>query len=419
MRIALLTHYYAPETGAPQRRWGALARRFAQAGHQLFVVCPRPHYPSGRIPRAERGRHRVGRVERGDQGERILRVAHLMHGQDIITRTLDHLVSSASMAYRLDRLWRHPEARPEVIVVTVPAIPTLLAAWALARRYSLPMVVEMRDAWPDLVTHTGGLSRDARLIAEVKVRVHRAITNGQRTADHVITTTEHFAQVLRGRGIRRVDVVRNGTDLAHRPLLPPVGRGQDEGARRPLNCLYLGNMGRSQGLDTLVYAAAALAKAGVPISVRLIGHGSDRQRLAQLVARTKAPVTIYDRIPPEQVMGHYLWADTVVVSLRDWEPFRWTIPSKLFEVLAVGRHITGLLDGEAAQVLRDSGAGDVLAPGDAQGLADLWRRLQSHREELDRGDVGRRWVADHADDDILARRYLEILQRVCDEHEGS
>ena len=106
------------------------------------------------------------------------------------------------------------------------------------------------------------------------------------------------------------------------------------------------------------------------------------------------------------------WADTVVVSLRDWEPFAWTVPSKLYELLATRRHITALLDGEAAEVVREAGAGDVLAPQDEDALVTLWSRLAADRSLAAGRDSGRDWVAAHAHDDVLAARYLRILEQV-------
>src|SRR5699024_2038763 len=120
-----------------------------------------------------------------------------------------------------------------------------------------------------------------------------------------------------------------------------------------------------------------------------------------------------------EVGRQYAWADTVVVSLREWEPFAWTVPSKLYEVLATGRHITALLAGEAADVVREAEAGDVLPPEDDGALAALWRGLAADRSRVAVRASGRAWVADQADDDVLAERYLEILHRVTQEDRKS
>src|SRR5690625_7831416 len=91
-----------------------------------------------------------------------------------------------------------------------------------AARWQIPLVVEMRDAWPDLVTHVGpagaipaevahaphpGLLRRASRWAVVlaKGQVHQNVTGWQRGAQAVVTTTDRFADVLVERGIDRVE----------------------------------------------------------------------------------------------------------------------------------------------------------------------------------------------------------------------
>lgn len=425
MRILLLTHYYAPEFGAPQRRWSALVERFLSSGHQVTVAAPVPHYPGGRPTPEQRRTHHVGSIERGAHGETVMRTAYLPHQDDILSRTADHLVAAGDALRRLLARFSHPAHRPDVVIATAPAIPTLLVGRILATRWQVPLVVEMRDAWPDLVTHVGpagaipaevahaahtGLLRKAVnwSVALAKGQVHANVTGWQRGAQAVVTTTDRFADVLLERGIDHVDVVRNGTDLAG--MRTQRDRADEDGAE--LRCLYLGNMGRSQGLETVVRAAARLRREGTDLRVRLIGHGVQAPALAALTEELAAPVEVLPRIPHREVTTQYAWADTVVVSLRDWAPFAWTVPSKLYEILATGRHITALLEGEAADVVREAGAGDVLRPEDEGALVQLWRKLAEDRTRISINGSGRRWVADNADDELLAQRYLEILDEV-------
>lgn len=423
MRILLITHYYAPEYGAPQRRWGMLTRAFVAAGHRVTVLAPTPHYPSGRPTLAHARRYAPGTVQRGPGGETVVRTAFLPHHGDIFTRTVDHATSAGSSVLRAAVRFHAREHRPDVIIATAPAMESLLAGRILAGLWRVPLVAEMRDAWPDLVTHVGpvaaaahtarrtpGLRRAAvrAVISAVKRQAHESVSNWQRGADRVVTTTARFAAILADRGVHSPVVVRNGTDLDRvvwrRPH--PVDDHPE------LRVLYLGTMGRSQGLEVAVEAAARLRRMGVSVRVRLVGHGVAAPRLKELARQLEAPVEVLPRVPYSQVGQHYDWADTVLVSLRPWEPFAWTVPSKLYELLATGRHISALLAGEAADVVREAGAGDLVPPGDDVALATLWKELAEDRSRLDIGPGGRAWAGQHAHDPILARRYLELLEGV-------
>lgn len=406
LRVLLVTHYFEPENGAPQRRWAALARCFAAEGHVVEVLAPPPHYPSGSVP-VEHRNQRPGSTHVISPGVTVYRLAFLRHAGDIVTRTLDHLVAAFD-AYRRGRLLFRGQASPDVVIATAPALESLIAGRALSRRFGIPLVAEMRDAWPDLVAHTPGLALEAGGGSGPKRWVHEFVTKLQIRADAVVTTTTTFARVLRARGIENVQVLRNGTD-ANRYALVEAGPVQ---GHRELRVLYMGTIGRSQGLDRVLMAVASLRQAGVEVAARIIGQGADFARLRRMNRRLGYPVEMLDQIDGREVLEQYAWADTMVVSLRDWEPFSWTVPSKLYELLAAGKHVTAIVAGEAAGIVREVSAGDVVQPGDTAGLADLWRRLAEDRSLMRISERGRAWVMEHADYDEIASSYIRLLEQV-------
>lgn len=405
MKILLLTHYYAPEQGAPQRRWGAFVRRFVAAGHDVHVICPPPHYPCGRVPTRYRRRYRPFTTSPGEFGETVHRVPYLWHGLDIFTRTADHLIATAGTLAVTRRAFRG--ARPDIIIATAPALPTIIGGRLVSRRSRTPLVIEMRDAWPDLVTFTPGLSGSGGATAVVKHWVHELITRWQLESQEVVTTTSAFADLLAARGARDVHVIRNGSDPELYPVPLPPNPPHEE-----LRIVYLGTLGRSQGLATVIDAAQRVRAAGVRIRVRLIGEGADAERLRRYARQLDAPVEVRSSVPRCEVDQHYAWADTVLVTLRNWQPFEMTVPSKLYEIMMTGRHMTAVVAGEAASIICSADAGTVVAPGDAQALADFWIAAAAERSLLDVSCHAREWVEQNAAHDQLAVTYANLLEEV-------
>jgi colanic acid biosynthesis glycosyl transferase WcaI len=404
VQVLLISHYFEPENGAPQRRWDALINEFLNAGHTIAVFCPPPHYPSGAVPEQYRATHRRGTVEHPRDGLRIERVGFLPHRGDILTRTADHVWTAASTVWAVRKALRRGAVAPDVIVATAPAMESILAAALLSRWSRAALVIEMRDAWPDLMSHVAGLRGKRGVIHASKRLLHGAITRLQQSAQHVVVTTESFAAVLRSRGVQNVTVVRNGTSPARYARIPTDVR-EGEGLR----ALYMGTLGRSQGLEVVIEAAAILRREKLPVQVRLVGHGQDSAHLRARARGLEEIVQIIPAVAKGDVMKHYLWADTIIVSLRRWPPFRWTVPSKLYELLAVGKHISGLVEGEAAGILSATGAGSVAPPGDARALAEMWRSLIENPLNRSISADGRAWVQAEVDYPALARRYLAVL----------
>ena len=388
MRILLLSHHYEPEIGPPQRRWSAFVSRFVAAGHSVTVLTSQPHYPVGR--RLPGPRTPTWRATTGRHGETVVRLPYLPHGPGTGRRLADQVVTAgASLLPGLGR-------RGDVIVATVPALPTLLAGNILAAATRTPLVVEMRDAWPDLIDESG-IARGpvARAMASL-------ISACQRRADVVVTTSTRFSQVLTERGLPHVVTIRNGVDTSAVPV-SPVPPPRDR-----LEALYLGTVGLSQHVVGAVEAAHRLGGGRVRLTV--VGEGAARADVAAAVRRLDAPVRLLPRAEGPALWDAYAGADTCLVTLQAWPSFESTVPSKLYELLATGRHISAAVAGETAEIVTESGGGDVVPPEDPAALAALWGRLAADRARLDVGPGPRAWVARNADLDSLAASYLDVLE---------
>ncbi|MBG0739171.1 glycosyltransferase family 4 protein [Paeniglutamicibacter antarcticus] len=393
MKVLLLAHSYWPEHSPPQRRWSAFIRNFRDAGWDVDVVTPVAHFPVGRreLPRSEAGV--PFRSQSGRFGERVMRVPFIPHGNSQLARLIDQCFSAAmSIPASLLR------NRPDVVVATAPSLPILAAGFIVSRIRRVPLIVEMRDAWPDL-------ARDARMVqGSVKSVVEHAVEFIQNRAELVVTVTEGFAATLRSRGVRNVATVSNGLDVDKIPVLPAPDL-----AKETFTALYLGNHGASQRLDVIIRASALV---GHSMHLTLVGHGTQRKELVKLARELDAPVTFLPSLHGPKVLEQYAKADTCVVSLRDdWKSFETTVPSKTYEVLAIGRHVTAVVLGEAERIVRDSGAGDVVKAS-PEAIAALWRTLAADRGNLIRSEGSRQWVKEHADYTQLSGRYMELISEL-------
>ncbi|HEX3960669.1 MAG TPA: glycosyltransferase family 4 protein [Trebonia sp.] len=406
MRILIVTHYFPPETGAPQARLSALARTWAADGDDVVVLTGMPNHPTGVLP--PRYRRAVLRRER-QEGYRVIRSwLYATPNEGVLRKTLGHLSFMASSV--LLGGWAAGPA--DTVVVSSPTFFSILSGWLLARSRRARFVVEVRDLWPAIFVELGVLTnrRVIRLLERLELAAYAA-------ADQVVVVSEGFRADLISRGVPpgKVHTIPNGVDPARftpdTAALPRVRARLGAGPADTL-VLYAGTHGISQGLPSIADAAAILAgtRGGSPVRLTFVGEGADKERLRQRVAELGLDnVTLLPGVPNSEMPALLAAADICLVPLRDVPLFATFIPSKMFEYLAAGKAVIGSVAGESAQILSEAGA-LVVPPEDSAALAAAIAALAaSPARRAAMGQEGRAHVARCYDRAGLAREYRKIL----------
>ncbi len=400
--ILIVTHYFPPETGAPQARLSALAKVWAAGGDRVTVLTGMPNHPTGVLPRHYRGA--VRRRERRD-GYRVVRTwLYATPKEGVARKTLSHLSFMASSVLLGGRL----AGRADTVVVSSPTFFSIGSAWLLARLKRARLIVEVRDLWPAIFVELGGLT-SRRLIAALE----RLELAAYAAADEVVVVSDGFRSNLIDRGVpaAKVHTIRDGVDLGRfRPDTPVYPGDRTRLGARPGDrlVLYAGTHGISHALPCVADAVALLA--GEPVHVAFVGDGSDKPRLRRRVAQLGLRnVTLADAVPAGFMPGLLAAADICLVTLRDVPLFASFIPSKMFEYLAAGKPVIGAVAGEAAQLLREAGA-VVVPPEDSEALADAISVLAADPARRDAmGRRGRAYVERFFDRSELAAEYRKII----------
>jgi len=402
MRILLVTHYFPPETGAPQARLSALARTWAADGDTVTVLTGMPNHPTGVV---QPGYRRAIRRREKRDGYRILRTwLYATPNEGMVRKTLGHLSFMATGVL----FGAAGTGRADVVVVSSPTFFSIGAAWALARIKRARLVVEVRDLWPAIFTELGVLTnrRVIGLLERLELAAYAA-------ADQVVVVSEGFRENLIGRGVPpdKVHTIRNGVALDE--FDPAAARDPAVRARlgaAPGDCLllYAGTHGISHALPAVAAAAARLGDQ--PVRFAFVGEGADKPKLARALAELGVGnATMRPGVPHQDVPGLLAAADICLVPLRDVPLFASFIPSKLFEYLAAGKAVVGSVSGEAAEILREAGA-VVVPPEDDAALARAIGELAADPERrLAMGRTGRRYAERCCDRVALARQYRKLI----------
>lgn len=189
----------------------------------------------------------------------------------------------------------------------------------------------------------------------------------------------------------------------------------DAALRRRFGCekgwlvVYAGLHGIAQGLEQ-VLEAAALLRHIEGLCFVLVGDGPRKVALARKAAELGlVNVRFEPQVPAAEIPRLLASADIVLVTLT--KALRGAVPSKLYEGMAAGRPLVLVAEGEAASIVKETGAGLVVRPGDVEGLAGAISRLLSDpaaRAEM--GARGRRAAFERFDRRLATDRFIAYLE---------
>lgn len=410
MKVVWLCHYFAPEIGAPQARLLEMSRVFRAEGHDVAVVTCFPNHPTGELRPEDRGVRRRRDDMDGIAVER--RWSYVTPNKGFVKKTLGHLSFMCTGWRGLSAV--AADGPPDIVIVSSPTFFSVFTAWAWCGLRGIPWVFEVRDLWPGVFVELGVLRN--RLLIWTLERMELFL---YRRATRVVTVTRSFKDDIARRGIdaAKIGVVTNGVDLERfTPGAADPAFLREEGIEGRFVVLYLGAHGISHALVRILDAAERLRDVPEILFV-FVGEGAEKDLLvAEAARRGLANVSFRAGVPKERVLAWYRAAGAGLVPLRDVPLFKTFIPSKMFELLACGLPVVASVEGEAKEILDESGGAVVVRPEDAEGIAAAVRALHAdpaRRAEL--GSRGREYVTERYGRTRLGRDYLEFLAPVVSE----
>ena len=404
IRVMLLTQWFDPE---PTFKGLLFARELVRQGFEVEVVTGFPNYPGGKVYPGYRVKHLQREVIDGVHITRVLLYPN--HDQSAIKRVLNYASFAASaLLYGL-----FMAKRADVIYAYHPPLTVGVTAGLLRLLRRIPVVYDIQDMWPDTLRATGMLNNAKALavIAAVCRWVYRRM-------DHIVVLSPGFKPLLMARGVpeRKLEVIYNWADEA--ALNAPQSQGDLPPALADASAfrvLFAGNMGKAQALDTVLDAARLLQERGASVRWVMLGGGVEMPRLKQRAADMGLRNLVFLPAVPMAEVGRYLEAaDALLVHLRKDPLFEITIPSKTQAYMAVGKPLLMAVDGDAADLVCQSGGGVVAESENAQALADAAQALsqQSADALTAMGGNAKRFYAEHLAIQIGAQKFGKIFQRL-------
>lgn len=405
MYILFLSHYFPPEVNAPASRTYDHVKRWAREPDiKVTVITNHPNHPKGILYPGYRNRWRTREEKEGIDVCRVK--TYLAPNKGFVRRTLNYfffMVASVIAALRLPK--------PDVVVATSPQFFCAVAGYLVSLMKGSPFVFELRDIWPESIVTVGAMRKNLTVRTLEKVELFLYGRSAR-----VIALTDAFKRNLVSRGIppSKIEVVKNGVDLSFfNPHLASPGLIQELQVNSRFVASYIGTVGMAHAVEKIVEVAERLK--GVPeILFLVVGEGANKEKIQNLVSQKElSNIKILPGVSKDRVRDYYAVTDLNLVTLRNTKLFRTVIPSKIFEIMAMGRPILCSVDGECREIVEQAGSGVYVEPENVEQMAQVVQNLSKGNDVLlTMGQNGRRFVEAYFDRDNLAATYLTLLRQV-------
>lgn len=366
LRILVVTQYFWPEN----MRINDLVRDFVDRGHDVTVLTGLPNYPEGKIFDDYKA---TPEKFSNFFGADIVRVPVVPRGKRSISLVFNYL-SFFICASVLGTLKLRQKKFDTVFVYAVSPIMAAIPALVIGKLKNAPVFVWVLDLWPETLRAVG-VVKHPKLLA----LVGRLVSWIYNRTDYLLLQSHGFFDNVKKYCTREI--------APDRLLYFPSWAEDDFSTSQPVSSellahdgsvftiVFAGNLGEAQDLPAVLNAAEMLADK-IPVRWVLVGDGRMSGWLSQQVeSRRLDNVILLGRHPLEAMPALFACADALLVSLKTNDVFEKTIPGKVQAYLASGRPLLGMINGEAARVINESGAGLSCRSGDAEGLAAIALKL--------------------------------------------
>ncbi|MDD3334227.1 MAG: glycosyltransferase family 4 protein [Eubacteriales bacterium] len=377
MNILVVCQHYWPENF----RVTEICESIAARGHEVTALVGLPNYPSGVVPAEYK--HFRNRKQLHN-GVKIRRCFEIGRKPGKIGLAINYVSYMCSACHHV--LWMKKDYDVVYAFSTSPVLMSLPAAFLRCFGRQKLMIYIM-DIWPAClaalnVSETSLLYRWMRVVSK---QIYQR-------ADQLIYSSKRFQQYL-------WDV--HGIRVSDDQYMPQFADGMFEGELPPKKAsetydfVFAGNIGKMQGVETLIRAAELIKD--LPIHWHIVGNGSNYLACKALVDELKLGecVQLYGQRPLADMPSFYAMADALLVSMRADPLVNDTLPGKIQTYMAAGKPVLGSIGGEAAYVINQAQCGFCAPPDDPEAFAQVVRRFLSSDQKKAMGENGKAYYQEH------------------------
>lgn len=385
MNIIVFSQYYEPEPFLIHDKM----KRLVELGHDVTVVTGLPNYPKGElISGYNAGVYVI-------DGVRVIR----LNVRPRRNGSKNLFLNYCSYVYQALKYTKNLSSNYDVIYVyqlspvlmTIPAI-------ALKKMIQKPILLYCLDLWPESLVLRGVKKNSAiyNLFKLISKKIYKSV-------DLIEISSKSFEKYFN-------NVLKIESNLVYNPQYSIEGDYKEivtdiKYLKDNVNITFTGNIGQIQGLEV---AINAMTKVKNTVVLHIVGEGSNKEKLEELTEKLELNdrVKFHGRKPIEHMRSVMENSDALLVTMKADEVISYTLPAKVQSYLNSGKFILGSIDGEAADIIRESNAGLVSPAGSS---IDLAKNIDEFVEKYDYYIEQGRQGSQYYNENFGREKFIQIL----------
>ena len=348
--ILILSPNYSPEQGACASRIRFMAQGLSEAGFTVEILTTMPNYPQGKIFKNYTKQFYIRELDNRVEVKRYL--SYPSHSPHLFPR----LVSMISLSFVVLLSVFQQRNKPNIIIAQSPPLLLGLSAYLLSKWHHADFIFNISDLWPRALLDLGAVKRG--FLYQVALQVERFL---YQKAKLCIGQSEEILHYIKEVSPQiPTFLYRTGVDC-HLFLPKKIN---ETTRTMPLKIVYAGLLGVAQGILSI---CKSINFKDLNAELHIYGEGYERDALVSFVhANPHLGVFIHPAVVQQEIPAILQRHDVALVTQK--QVVFGTVPSKIYEAMAVGLPILFCGGGEGANIIETHQIGLVSTPNDFDAL---------------------------------------------------
>lgn len=374
-RILIVTQYFWPENF----RVNELATELSKKGHKIDVLTGIPNYPFGyAFNEFKKNPHLYYKYNE----IKIYRARHWLRGTSKLSLLLNYI--SFPLVASIYAIFLAKKTKYDLILgIQLSPIFSIFPGVILKKFFKIPLYVWILDIWPDSIQATNIYQSTNKHISKFFfVIIEKVCKKIYSSANALLLSSKGFEKRLHEINVDYQKLIYL-PQWVERDYIKTNSNSKkiDEDVKRIISkwsnkkiFLFGGNIGEAQDFYSILSGFKDADSKNKWVFL-ILGDGRYKSKLLQHITDFNLEENVFylGSFPSEYMPIFYNYADFLIFSLMDLPIFSLTLPGKIQSYMSSGTPILGMVNGEAARVIKQAKCGKTVSSGNVNAFSEMIR----------------------------------------------